>query len=110
MGSQSIGAIISSRSVVVLAIQVFCFPWLASRLDIVRLHRWAMSFWIPTFALLPMVNLAARAQQPILVWTGLCLFMIVGSFAGMCQGESATRSRRRHTVTDAIPSQFATFS
>ncbi|GFZ52233.1 LOW QUALITY PROTEIN: hypothetical protein JCM24511_10006 [Saitozyma sp. JCM 24511] len=44
-----------------------------------------MSFWVPTFALLPMVNLAARAQQPILVWTGLGLFMIVGSFAGMCQ-------------------------
>jgi hypothetical protein len=87
MGSQSIGAIISSRSVVVLAIQVFCFPWLASRLGIVRLHRWAMSLWIPTFTLLPMVNLAARAQQPFLVWGGLCLFMIVGSLAGMCQGE-----------------------
>lgn len=87
MGSQSIGAIISSRSVVVLVIQVFCFPGLASRLGIVRLHRWAMSLWIPTFALLPMVNVAARAHQPFLVWRGLCIFMIVGSLAGMCQGE-----------------------
>jgi hypothetical protein len=87
MDSESIGYVISQRSVTVLLLQVFGFPWLAKKLGLVRLHRWAMVLWVATFAIMPIINLAARSGPNWLVWSELYAFMVIGALAGVCSGE-----------------------
>ncbi|GFZ46805.1 hypothetical protein JCM24511_04025 [Saitozyma sp. JCM 24511] len=84
MDSESIGYVISQRSVTVLLLQVFGFPWLAKKLGLVRLHRWAMVLWVATFAIMPIINLAARSGPNWLVWSELYAFMVIGALAGVC--------------------------
>lgn len=98
MDSESIGNVISQRSVTVLLLQVFGFPWLAKKIGLVRLHRWAMVLWIATFAILPFINLAARSGQNWLVWTELYAFMVIGALAGVCSGMCIPFSGKRRPL------------
>ena len=69
--AQQIGLVISQRSFLILLLQVFGFPSLQRHIGTVRLHRWTMMLWIPTFAILPFLNVAARGHQTVLQWAGL---------------------------------------
>jgi Na+/melibiose symporter-like transporter len=108
MDSESIGYVISQRSVTVLLLQVFGFPWLAKKLGLVRLHRWAMVLWVATFAIMPIINLAARSGPNWLVWSELYAFMVIGALAGVCSGECEV-FWAQHAVSLSRPSHASSF-
>ncbi len=87
--AERIGYVISQKSLSVLFIQVLAFPWLQKRLGTVPLYKLCSVLWLPSFAVLPLANLAQRHGQTVLAWSGIYGFMLISGFAGLGFGESS---------------------
>ena len=86
-GEADIGNAMSIRAVSTIAVQLFAFPALQRKFGSLRLYRYLMILWIPSFFLLPFGNVLARANQPALVWVSLSSSLILSAIANMAFGE-----------------------
>ncbi|CAD6582288.1 MAG: hypothetical protein TREMPRED_003255 [Tremellales sp. Tagirdzhanova-0007] len=82
-GEADIGNAMSIRAVSTIAVQLFAFPALQRRFGSLRLFRYLMILWIPSFVLLPFGNVLARANKPALVWVSLSSSLILSAIANM---------------------------
>ena len=96
-----IGNTLSLRAIATLSIQLFVFPPLQRAVGTVRLYRWLMCLWIPTYLGYPLLNGLARAGHPVLVWIGLAITLILSSIANMAFGKS-NPSSVREVMTDLM--------
>ena len=87
-GDQQIGYAMSIRSVATIAVQLFAFPWLQRKCGTLRLFRWLMVLWIPTYIGLPFCNALARSGHPIAVWLLLSFTLLCSAIANMAFGQS----------------------
>ncbi|ORX41255.1 major facilitator superfamily domain-containing protein, partial [Kockovaella imperatae] len=88
---REIGISMSIRSVSTVLVQVLAFPWLQRTVGTLRLYRWLMILWIPTYVGLPFVNGLARVatnngkihgSSPG-VWVGLSSTLLCSAVANM---------------------------
>ena len=91
-GEGQIGTSMSIRSIATILVQVLAFPMLQRRMGTLRLYRYLMVLWLPTYVLLPFLNGLARGGHPVLVWLGLSFTLFCSAVANMAFGELTHRA------------------
>lgn len=92
-GEKQIGIAMSIRSVATIGVQLLAFPWLQRKVGTLRLFRWLMVLWLPTYLGLPLCNALARTNHPIGVWIGLSTTLFCSAVANMAFGGFFCRSK-----------------
>ena len=82
-GEGNIGKALSIRAVATIVVQIVGFPYLQRRVGTMRLYRLLMALFIPTFLMMPLINVVARLGQPAWVWIGLVVTLLTGATANM---------------------------
>lgn len=80
-----IGSALSLRGVATIAVQLFAFPALVTRMGATRLYRILLALYIPTFLLLPLLNVLARGHgnASVLEWVGVGAVLLLGAISNM---------------------------
>ena len=90
---KEIGISMSIRSIATVAVQVLAFPWLQRHVGTLRLYRWLMILWLPTYLGLPFVAGLARVGTDnghkrkdgglVSVWISLSATLLCSAVANM---------------------------
>lgn len=93
-GEEQIGIAMSIRSVATIGVQLVAFPWLQRKAGTLRLFRWLMVLWLPTYLGLPFCNILARTGHPVAVWLLLSFTLLCSAIANMAFGASLDLDHR----------------
>lgn len=94
-----IGTALSIRGVATIAVQLFAFPHLVRAVGNTRLFRILVVLYIPTFLLLPLLNVLARAGAPAPVWVGVAVVLALGAISNMAFASNLIMTN------DAVPNR-----
>lgn len=78
-----IGSALSLRGIATIGVQLFAFPALVTRVGATRLFRILIALYIPTFVLLPLLNVLARLHGGALEWAGVAAVLLLGAVSNM---------------------------
>jgi hypothetical protein len=78
-----IGSALSLRGIATIGVQLFAFPALVTRVGATRLFRILIALYIPTFILLPLLNVLARMHGAALEWAGVAAVLLLGAVSNM---------------------------
>ncbi|CAK9784142.1 MFS general substrate transporter [Cutaneotrichosporon oleaginosum] len=77
-----IGSALSLRGIATVGVQLFVFPRLVAHVGATRLFRILIALYIPTFVLLPLLNVLARTHAA-LEWAGVAAVLLLGAVSNM---------------------------
>ena len=101
-GESEIGNAMSIRAVATIVVQLFCFPFLQRRYGTLKLFRWLMMLWVPSYGILPFLNVLAKEDKIGAVWVGLSAARVLSAIANMAFGESGV-SHAALPLADGAP-------
>ncbi|BEI86362.1 hypothetical protein CcaverHIS002_0606490 [Cutaneotrichosporon cavernicola] len=78
-----IGTALSLRGIATIGVQLFAFPPLVTKMGATRLFRILIVLYIPTFILLPFLNILARTRGAGLEWVGVGAVLLLGAVSNM---------------------------
>lgn len=78
-----IGTALSLRGVATIGVQLFAFPPLVTLVGATRLFRILIALYVPTFLLLPLLNVLARTHGSALEWAGVAAVLLLGAISNM---------------------------
>lgn len=78
-----IGSALSLRGIATIGVQLFAFAPLVTWMGATRLYRILIALYVPTFLLLPVLNVLARAGSPMLEWVGVGVVLWLGAVSNM---------------------------